>query len=150
MTARTPGTLPDPKFPDTHRIPHFEDLGVGQPGIRHMRLYRGKATSVFLRGAESDQVLVLIDGRRYLGRNGIGDFNLEDLDTDGRQFDHLFADGETFRVGDIDGRVIATPGHTPACVAYVIGDSAYVGDTLFMPDFGTARADFPGGDAGTL
>ena len=77
-------------------------------------------------------------------------FNLADLATDGSQFDHLFTDGETFAVGDIEARVIATPGHTPACVTYVIGDSAYVGDTLFMPDFGTARTDFPGGDATRL
>ena len=79
-----------------------------------------------------------------------GIFNLQDLATDGSQFDRLFEDGDTFPVGDINGRVIATPGHTPACVTYVIGDSAYVGDTMFMPDFGTARTDFPGGDAGQL
>jgi glyoxylase-like metal-dependent hydrolase (beta-lactamase superfamily II) len=74
-------------------------------------------------------------------------FNLANLATDGGQFDHLFADGDVFTIGNINGRVIATPGHTPACVTYVIGDSAYVGDTLFMPDFGTARTDFPGGSA---
>ena len=79
-----------------------------------------------------------------------GIFNLKDLAADGSQFDRLFEDGDTFPVGDIVGRVIATPGHTPACVTYVIGDSAYVGDTLFMPDFGTARCDFPGGNAGQL
>jgi glyoxylase-like metal-dependent hydrolase (beta-lactamase superfamily II) len=77
-------------------------------------------------------------------------FNLTDLSPDGSQFDHLFKDGDTFDVGNIGGRVIATPGHTPACVTYVIGDSAYVGDTLFMPDFGTARTDFPGGSAPQL
>jgi glyoxylase-like metal-dependent hydrolase (beta-lactamase superfamily II) len=77
-------------------------------------------------------------------------FNLSDLATDGSQFDHLFADGETFKVGNIDARVLATPGHTPACVTYVIGDAAFVGDTLFMPDFGTARTDFPGGSAAQL
>lgn len=77
-------------------------------------------------------------------------FNLPDLATDGSQFDLLFSDGSTFKVGGIDARVIATPGHTPACVTYVIGDAAFVGDTLFMPDFGTARTDFPGGDAQTL
>jgi len=76
-----------------------------------------------------------------------GVFNLKDLATDGSQFEHLFADGETFRVGDIAGRIIATPGHTPACITYVIGDAAFVGDTLFMPDFGSARTDFPGGSA---
>ncbi len=79
-----------------------------------------------------------------------GIFNLKDLDTDGSQFDRLFADGDTFRVGEIDARVIATPGHTPACITYVIGNAAFVGDTLFMPDFGTARTDFPGGSAKQL
>jgi len=80
--------------------------------------------------------------------NGV--FNLTDLSPDGSQFDRLFDDGDAFDVGNIGGRVIATPGHTPACVTYVIGDSAYVGDTLFMPDFGTARTDFPGGSAPQL
>ena len=67
--------------------------------------------------------------------------------TDGRQFDHLFHDGETFRIGNVEARAIHTPGHTPACMTYLIGDAAFVGDTLFMPDYGTARCDFPGGDA---
>lgn len=70
--------------------------------------------------------------------------------TDGSQFDHLFRDDETYRVGSIDARAIHTPGHTPACMSHVIGDAMFVGDTVFMPDFGTARCDFPGGDAGTL
>ncbi len=77
-------------------------------------------------------------------------FNLADLVTDGSQFDQLFSDGDTFPVGNIEGRVLGTPGHTPACITYVIGDSAYVGDTLFMQDFGTARTDFPGGSAAEL
>ena len=77
-------------------------------------------------------------------------FNLKDLATDGGQFDHLFADAEAFLVGELACRVIATPGHTPACVTYVIGDAAFVGDTMFMPDFGTARTDFPGGSAAQL
>lgn len=70
--------------------------------------------------------------------------------TDGRQFDQLFRDGDTFQVGSIDARAIHTPGHTPACMTYLIGDAGFVGDTLFMPDYGTARCDFPGGDARTL
>ncbi|MFN3712617.1 MAG: MBL fold metallo-hydrolase [Alcanivoracaceae bacterium] len=69
---------------------------------------------------------------------------------DGSQFNQLFEDGDTFRVGSIEARAIHTPGHTPACMTYVIGDAAFVGDTLFMPDYGTARCDFPGGDASTL
>jgi len=69
---------------------------------------------------------------------------------DGSQFDALFADGETFRVGGLEAIALHTPGHTPACMTYLIGDAAFVGDTLFMPDGGTARADFPGGNARTL
>lgn len=69
---------------------------------------------------------------------------------DGSQFDHLFRDGESYSVGNLQGRAIHTPGHTPACMTHVIGDAAFIGDTLFMPDQGTARADFPGGDARTL
>ncbi len=70
--------------------------------------------------------------------------------SDGSQFDRLFADGDAFMIGDVTARVMYTPGHTPACVTYLIGDAAFVGDTLFMPDHGTARVDFPGGDARTL
>ena len=78
-------------------------------------------------------------------------FGVEDgFASDGSQFDHLFQDGEEFEIGSLKARVLSTPGHTPACVTYVIGDAAFVGDTLFMPDFGTARCDFPGGDAKTL
>lgn len=69
---------------------------------------------------------------------------------DGSQFDHLFKDGETYRIGNLEGLAIHTPGHTPACMTHLIGNAAFVGDTLFMPDAGTARADFPGGDAATL
>jgi glyoxylase-like metal-dependent hydrolase (beta-lactamase superfamily II) len=105
------------------------------------------------------------------GRIGIGDhittvqkvfgslFNAgSDFARDGRQFDHLFKDGEQFRIGELEARVMHTPGHTPACMTYVVDDgsgapdalAAFVGDTLFMPDYGTARCDFPGGDARTL
>ena len=69
---------------------------------------------------------------------------------DGSQFDVLFKDGDPFQLGAIPARAMHTPGHTPACMTYVIGDAAFVGDTLFMPDYGTARADFPGGDARQL
>ncbi len=69
---------------------------------------------------------------------------------DGSQFDHLFTDGETFKVGEMEGIALHVPGHTPADMAFIIGDAAFVGDTIFMPDFGTARADFPGGDARQL
>ncbi|MBX7495098.1 MBL fold metallo-hydrolase [Qipengyuania sp. 6B39] len=73
-----------------------------------------------------------------------------DFERDGSQFDHLFADGETFSIGKLEGIALHVPGHTPADMAFIIGDAAFVGDTIFMPDFGTARADFPGGDAGQL
>ncbi len=73
-----------------------------------------------------------------------------DIATDGSQFDHLFADGETFQVGTLAARVIGVPGHTPDSVAYLIGDALFTGDSLFMPDGGSARCDFPGGDAAVL
>lgn len=80
-----------------------------------------------------------------------GVFNTaSDFFTDGSQFDELWNDGDTFFIGACKVRVMHTPGHTPACLTYVIGDAAFIGDTLFMPDYGTARADFPGGDAATL
>ncbi len=97
------------------------------------------------------------------GRTGIGSevgrvqktfkriFNIGgELRPDGSAFDRLFADGETLEIGGLTGRVLHTPGHTPACATYVFGDAAFVGDTLFAPDYGTARCDFPGGDARTL
>lgn len=77
-------------------------------------------------------------------------FALNDLQTDGSDFDRLFRDGEHFAIGGLDVEVMHVPGHTPADVAYRVGDALFVGDTLFMPDYGTARADFPGGDARTL
>jgi len=101
--------------------------------------------------------------RRLGGRTGIGErittvqkvfkgiFNLEpDFAQDGSQFDHLFRDGEEFRLGRLGADVMHVPGHTPADLAYRIGDAVFVGDTLFMPDVGTARCDFPGGDAHAL
>lgn len=78
-------------------------------------------------------------------------FNAESgFATDGSQFDHLLKDGDRFSVGGIQAQALHTPGHTPACMTYLIGDAAFVGDTLFMPDYGTARCDFPGGNARTL
>jgi glyoxylase-like metal-dependent hydrolase (beta-lactamase superfamily II) len=78
-------------------------------------------------------------------------FNLErQFAVDGSQFDHLFSDGEKFAIGNLKGEVIYLPGHTPACVGYQIGDAVFVGDTIAMPDVGTARCDFPGGDAAVL
>jgi glyoxylase-like metal-dependent hydrolase (beta-lactamase superfamily II) len=77
-------------------------------------------------------------------------FNLQNVSADGRDFDALFRDGDEIALGDLRIEVIHTPGHTPACVSYRLGDAVFVGDTLFMPDYGTARTDFPGGDAATL
>jgi glyoxylase-like metal-dependent hydrolase (beta-lactamase superfamily II) len=73
-----------------------------------------------------------------------------DFQRDASQFDHLFKDGETYAIGNLEATAIHTPGHTPACMVHVIGKSAFVGDTIFMPDSGTARADFPGGSAQVL
>jgi len=73
-----------------------------------------------------------------------------EFERDGSQFDHLFQDGDTYQIGDLAAFAMHTPGHTPACMVHVMGDAAFVGDTLFMPDGGSARADFPGGDAGQL
>lgn len=97
------------------------------------------------------------------GRIGIGErikevlalwvpiFNTnKDTKIDGSQFDHLFKDGDVFKLGNVDVHVLHTPGHTPACVSYLIEDAVFVGDTIFMPDIGTARTDFPGGSAATL
>ena len=77
-------------------------------------------------------------------------FNALDVSGTGSEFDDLFKDGERFSIGEIEAEAIYTPGHTPACVSYRIGDAVFVGDTMFMPDYGTARADFPGGDARAL
>lgn len=77
-------------------------------------------------------------------------YSLDGFEADGSQWDHLFADGDVFRIGDMDVRVVFSPGHTLASITYVVGDAAFIHDTLFMPDFGTARCDFPGGDAGAL
>ena len=73
-----------------------------------------------------------------------------EFERDGSQFDELFNDGDTFTIGNLPVTVMHVPGHTPACIAYVVGEAVFVGDTMFMPDYGTARADFPGGDARTL
>lgn len=77
-------------------------------------------------------------------------FNATDLAADGGDFDQLFADGARFAIGTLEAEVLFTPGHTPACISYRVGDAVFVGDTLFMPDYGTARTDFPGGDARAL
>ena len=94
----------------------------------------------------TSRVLITAVQETFKGLFNAGD----DFVPDGSQFDHLFEDEERFHIGEMEVRVMHTPGHTPACVTYVVGDAAFVGDTMFMPDFGTARADFPGGDAAVL
>ena len=95
--------------------------------------------------------LAIGQGIRSVQEHFAGVFDLEPgFRCDGSQFDHLFADGERFSIGGLAAEVIAVPGHTSDSLAYRIGDAVFVGDSLFMPDVGTARCDFPGGDAGTL
>ncbi len=95
--------------------------------------------------------LAIGEGIRSVQETFHGVFNLDErVPSDGSQFDHLFADGDTFRIGPLDARVIAVPGHTSDSNAYLIDDALFTGDSLFMPDGGTARCDFPGGDAATL
>lgn len=117
---------------DTHpHADHFSAAGYLSDTL-------GAPTAI---GAEVKQVQRLWKGIYNLG---------DTLATDGSQWDHLFSAGDTFKVGNLEGRVLFSPGHTLASITYVIGDAAFVHDTLFQPDFGTARADFPGGDAGQL
>jgi len=105
----------------------------------------------FVRGRVGNPPVAIGEGIRTVQERFRRLFNLErGFLPDGSQFDHLFGDGERFAVGDLEARAIHTPGHTSDHVTYVIGDAAFVGDTLFMPDAGTARCDFPGGDAATL
>lgn len=106
--------------------PYLKKQLGGQIGIgEHIKTVQDVFTKVFD-----------LDEREFANRNGF--------------FDHLFTDAEEFSIGGLKVQVMHTPGHTPACVTYVIGDAAFVGDTMFMPDYGTARTDFPGGDAATL
>ena len=101
----------------------------------------------FLPGAK----LTIGTGIRQVQETFAGVFNLgEAFAVDGSQFGHLFADRETFQIGALEAQVIPVPGHTNDSVAYLIGDAVFVGDSIFMPDGGTARCDFPGGDAATL
>jgi glyoxylase-like metal-dependent hydrolase (beta-lactamase superfamily II) len=105
----------------------------------------------WLKSQFANATLAIGEGIRAVQKAFRPIFNLgEHFPLDGSQFDHLFVDGERFAIGDIDAEVIAVPGHTSDSVAYRIGDAVFVGDSIFMPDGGTARCDFPGGDARTL
>lgn len=130
---------------------HVEAHGLGVAWILETHAHADHLTA-------APYLQQLLGGKIAIGEH-IGDvqkvfqktFNLDpDFPVDGAQFDHLFEDGDEFLVGKLKGRVMHTPGHTPACVTYIIEDAAFVGDTLFMPDYGTARCDFPGGNARTL
>lgn len=132
--------------------------------IAFVRAHRLKVEWILETHAHADHLSAAPYIRKHLGgRIAIGEqirtvqgvfkkvFNLEpEFRLDGSQFDHLFADDEAFLIGSLEGRAMHVPGHTPADMAYRIGDAVFAGDTLFMPDVGTARCDFPGGDARTL
>ena len=107
-------------------------------GAQHVRDRLGGDVAI---GAHIDRVQISFAKIYNLGPS---------FHADGSQFDRLWRDGDMFSLGEIEANVLHTPGHTPACVCYVIGDAVFVGDTIFMPDFGTARCDFPGGDAREL
>ena len=117
---------------ETHA--HADHLSAGA----HLKAKTGAKVAI---GEHIKEVQEVFKGFYHLG---------DDFPTDGSQFDHLLADGETFQIGSLTATVMHTPGHTPACMTYLVGDAAFVGDTLFMPDSGTARADFPGGSAHDL
>lgn len=131
--------------------------------IRHIQEQELELVWILETHAHADHLSAAMYIKQRLGgRTGIGRgitavqerfsqiYNLSDFPTDGSQFDHLFDDLEPFQLGNLTGRVIHTPGHTSDSIAYLIEDAAFIGDTLFAPDYGTARADFPGGDARTL
>ncbi len=132
--------------------------------VRHIRSQRYKTEWILESHVHADHLSAAPYLQEQLGgKIGIGEKIIDVQNTfgkifnegtefqrDGSQFDKLFTDGDTFELGTISGHVLHTPGHTPACVTYVIGNAAFVGDTMFMPDFGTARCDFPGGDARQL
>ncbi|HVI32746.1 MBL fold metallo-hydrolase [Phenylobacterium sp.] len=103
----------------------------------------------YIRGSTGAKVVIGAHIRE-VQKTFIPVFEADDVAADGAVFDVLLDEGDTLALGELTVRVLHTPGHTPACVTYLIGEAAFVGDTLFMPDYGTARADFPGGDAATL
>jgi glyoxylase-like metal-dependent hydrolase (beta-lactamase superfamily II) len=132
--------------------------------VEYVKEYQLKVEWIFETHAHADHLSAAPYLKSHFGgKTAIGDhitqvqkvfkgiFNLEaEFKQDGSQFDHLLASDEEFKVGELVGKVLFVPGHTPACVAYQFGDAVFVGDTMFMPDVGTARCDFPGGDARTL
>ena len=128
---------------------------IVERGLRLERVLETHAHADHLTGADEIRVRtgvpIGIGERIRQVQKTFGDlFEATDVIPDASVFDQTFADGDRFRLGELEVEVLHTPGHTPACVSYRIGDAVFVGDTLFMPDYGTARCDFPGGDARTL
>jgi len=127
------------------------DAGARVEWIIETHIHADHLTAApYLKQALGGRIVIgrhVMDVQRTFGRiyNAGGDFA-----TDGSQFDQLLGDGDEFALGSIPARAMHTPGHTPACMSYLIGDALFVGDTMFMPDYGTARCDFPGGDARVL
>lgn len=146
--------------PDAGRITHASADAL----LAHVRAAQLKVEWIIETHVHADHLSAAQYLRGQLGaRVGIGARVVEvqahfgklfdagaDFRSDGSQFDHLFRDGERYRIGELDAQAIATPGHTPTCMSHLIGDALFVGDTLFNADYGTARCDFPGGDAHAL
>lgn len=140
---------------DTHTAQRLVDIvereGLTVEWILETHAHADHMMAIPFLQARFDAPAAIGEGIRVVQERFRHLFNLgHGFAADGSQFDRLFADGDGFRVGDIPARVIATPGHTSDHVSYVIGDAVFVGDTLFLPDAGTARCDFPGGDATML
>jgi glyoxylase-like metal-dependent hydrolase (beta-lactamase superfamily II) len=132
-------------------VAYLEEQGLTLHWILETHAHADHLSAADLLRSERGGELGIGEGIRQVQSHFAGLFNLgPDFVADGSQFDRLFADGDRFALGDLECRVMHTPGHTNDSVTYVIGDAAFVGDTLFMPDFGTARCDFPGGDAALL
>ena len=132
-------------------IAHIESHGLSVEWLLETHAHADHLSAApYLQEKLGGKIAIGVDIKTVQGVFG-GIFN-EDarFARDGSQFDHLFSDGERFHIGSIEAIALHVPGHTPADMAYIAGDAAFVGDTLFMPDYGTARADFPGGNARTL
>jgi glyoxylase-like metal-dependent hydrolase (beta-lactamase superfamily II) len=128
------------------------DLGLTVEWVLETHVHADHLTaSPYIKARTNTARIGIGEGIRHVQQIFRPAFNAEDVKPEGGDFDHLFRDGEEFRIGGLPVRVIHVPGHTPACVAYLVdGKAAFVGDTLFMPDYGTARCDFPGGSAQSL
>ncbi len=131
-------------------VAHVREKGLGVDWLLETHVHADHLSAAAWLSDELGGVRAIGRGVTEVQKTFGGIFNATEMAIDGSQFDRLFGDGDTFSVGNIEARVIETPGHTPACVTYVIGDACFVGDTMFMPDSGTARCDFPGGDARRL